>query len=463
VSSDPKENEPDAVLVSAPAEDDPEPEKLVSGHLHWRNIFRAFRHRNYRLFFAGMTLSLIGTWMQNAAEGWLVYELTNSEFHLGLTRFLHSIPVTLFTLIGGHLADHFSKRRILITTQLIAMSLALTLGGLALTGIVQFWHIAALAMALGLAQAFDIPARQSFIVEIVGKKDLMNAIAMNASMFNGARVIGPALAGLLIAWPGVGVAGCFFLNGFSFLAVIVSYLLLKLPPSKPPATPRSIKSGMSEALKHVRGDRVLLTFILLVATFSLFGWPYTVLMPAIARDALGVGAGGYGALMSANGAGALLGALTVASLGDYPNKKRVFFVGAFGFSVTVACFAQSAQFWLTAAVLGRGLVHAPLLLHRQHHRATPRSRRTPRPHHGHLLTRIHWTDAFRSPPRRRCRPPNRRCIHAEHWSRRLRHRNNRRHDRAAARVESRTANLIKDRPKRRRLPRCPPAPPLKKG
>jgi len=352
VSSDPKENEPDAVLVSAPAEDDPEPEKLVSGHLHWRNIFRAFRHRNYRLFFAGMTLSLIGTWMQNAAEGWLVYELTNSEFHLGLTRFLHSIPVTLFTLIGGHLADHFSKRRILITTQLIAMSLALTLGGLALTGIVQFWHIAALAMALGLAQAFDIPARQSFIVEIVGKKDLMNAIAMNASMFNGARVIGPALAGLLIAWPGVGVAGCFFLNGFSFLAVIVSYLLLKLPPSKPPATPRSIKSGMSEALKHVRGDRVLLTFILLVATFSLFGWPYTVLMPAIARDALGVGAGGYGALMSANGAGALLGALTVASLGDYPNKKRVFFVGAFGFSVTVACFAQSAQFWLTAAVLG---------------------------------------------------------------------------------------------------------------
>lgn len=349
MSSDGNKADPD--LVTAPTEGDSEPEKLVSGHLHLRNLVRAFRHPNYRLYFFGMAISLTGTWMQNAAEGWLVYELTSSEFHLGLTRFLHSIPVTLFTLIGGHFADHFNKRRILVTTQFVSLTLALTLGSLALTGVVQFWHIAALAMALGLAQAFDIPARQSFIIDIVGKKDLMNAIAMNASIFNGARVIGPAIAGILIAMPAVGVAGCFFLNGLSFLAVIVSYLLMKLPPAKPHPNPKSLRRGMSEALKHVRGDRVLLTFIMLVATFSLFGWPYTVLMPAIARDVLGVGAAGYGMLMSANGTGALLGALTVATLGDYPHKKRVFFVGAFGFCATVAIFAQSTQFWMTAAIL----------------------------------------------------------------------------------------------------------------
>ncbi len=351
MSSDQAKPEPDPVLVSAPAEDESEPEKLVSGHLRLRNLARAFRHPNYRLYFIGMAISLTGTWMQNAAEGWLVYELTNSKFHLGLTRFLHSIPVTLFTLIGGHFADHFNKRRILVTTQFVSMTLALTLGSLALAGVVQFWHIAALAMALGLAQAFDIPARQSFIIEIVGKNDLMNAIAMNASIFNGARVIGPAVAGILIAMPAVGGAGCFFLNGLSFLAVIVSYLLMKLPKPEPNPNPKSLKRGTAEALRHVRGDRVLLTFILLVATFSLFGWPYTVLMPAIARDVLGVGAGGYGLLMSANGSGALLGALTVATLGDYPHKKRIFFIGAFGFCATVAVFARSTQFWMTAAIL----------------------------------------------------------------------------------------------------------------
>ncbi len=351
VSSEGNKAESDQAVVAAAADGDAESEPIVSGRLSWGDTFRAFRHRNYRLFFAGMAVSLTGTWMQTAAEGWLVYDLTGSEFKLGLTRFLHSIPVTLFTLVGGHFADHFDKRRILVTTQFASMLLAFAMGALAWSGVIQFWHIAALALMLGLAQAFDIPARQSFIIELVGRKDLMNAIAMNASMFNGARVIGPAIAGLLIALPGVGIAGCFLANGLSYLAVIGSYLLMRLPPPESNPNPRSLRRGVQEALGHVRRDRVLLTLVLLVATFSLFGWPYTVLMPAIARDALGVGAGGYGMLMSANGAGALIGALTVATLGDHPRKKRIFFTGAFGFCVTILAFSRSTQVWMTAAIL----------------------------------------------------------------------------------------------------------------
>ena len=347
------ENDADegAFVVTAPADVEPEPRRLVAGHLSLRRTFRAFQHRNYRLFFFGMAVSLTGTWMQTAAEGWLVYELTSSEFKLGLTRFLHSIPVTLFTLIGGHLADRADKRRILIATQFASMILAFAFAGLVWSGAIQFWHIAVLALSLGVFQAFDIPARQSFVIELVGKKDLMNAIALNASMFNGARVIGPALAGLLIAIPAFGISGCFLFNGLSFLAVIGCYLLMRLPPAEPRPKSKSFRHGTLEALRYVRGDRVLFTLVALVGTVSLFGWPYAVLMPVFARDVLHVGAGGYGLLMSANGAGALVGALTVATLGDYPHKKRILFTGALGFSATIVVFAQSDQFWMTAGIL----------------------------------------------------------------------------------------------------------------
>lgn len=339
------------LVVEAPPDVEPEPRRLVSGHISWRRTFSAFQHRNYRLFFFGMAISLTGTWMQTAAEGWLVYELTGSEFKLGLTRFLHSIPVTLFTLIGGHLADRSEKRRILIATQFASMILAFAFAGLVWTGAIQFWHVAALALALGVFQAFDIPARQSFVIELVGKKDLMNAIALNASMFNGARVFGPALAGLLIAIPAFGISGCFLFNGISFLAVIGCYFLMRLPPGKPRAKSKSLRRGTLEALRYVRGDRVLVALIALVGTVSLFGWPYAVLMPVFARDVLQVGAGEYGLLMSANGVGALVGALTVATLGDSPHKKRILFTGALGFSVMIVAFARSDQFWITAAIL----------------------------------------------------------------------------------------------------------------
>ncbi len=312
--------------------------------------FAAFRHRNYRFFFAGQLVSLVGTWMQMVAEGWLVYQLSNSSFTLGFIRFLNTIPFTVLTLIGGAVADRLDKRRILLATQTVSMVLAFVLAGLVYTGVVKVWHVAVLAFLLGMANAFDVPARQSFVVDMVGKEDLMNAIALNASMFNGARVFGPALAGILIGL--FGVAGCFSLNGLSFMAVIAGYLAMRLPERAAPTGPQaSIRAATVEALKFVAENRILRAVMLLVAIVSLFGWPYSVLMPVFARDVLHVGATGYGYLMAANGVGALAGALTLASLGGQVKRRTLVFVGVFGFSLMTFLFALSRNVWLSGAAL----------------------------------------------------------------------------------------------------------------
>ncbi len=326
-----------------------QPRRLVTGRIRWRITFAAFKHRNYQLFFGGQLVSLVGTWMQTVAEGWLAYQLTNSAFALGAIRFFHTIPITLFSLLAGAVADRSEKRRILIATQALSMVLAAALAALAYAGIIRPWHIALLGFFLGLASAFDIPARQSFVVEMVGKEDLMNAIALNSSMFNGARIVGPAIAGLLLG--PIGAAGCFLINAFSFLAVIGGYAAMDFPKpaQKPPSI--SLKAATLEAVRYVLGDRVLRAALSLVSVVSMFGWPYSVLMPIFARDVLHAGAAGYGYLMAANGVGAFFGAMTLASIGNYPHKRRLVFGGLFGFCGMLLLFAISKIFWLSALAL----------------------------------------------------------------------------------------------------------------
>jgi MFS family permease len=340
-------------IASVPTDGQPAQRRVVVGRIGWKNTFAAFRHRNFQLFFAGQGVSLVGTWMQMVAEGWLVYQLSHSPFTLGFIRFLNTIPFTVLTLVGGAVADRMDKRRILIATQTVAMALAFTLAGLVHSGTVKVWHVAGLAFLLGIVNAFDVPARQSFVVEMVGKEDLMNAIALNSSMFNGARVFGPALAGVLIGV--VGLAGCFTLNGLSFMAVIAGYMLMRMPPrTEKPGGQASIREATVEAVKFVANNRILRTVLSLVALVSLFGWPYSVLMPVFAKDILHVGATGYGCLMAVNGLGALLGALTLASLGGQVRRRKLLFTGVLGFSVMTFIFALSRNVWLSGAALACG-------------------------------------------------------------------------------------------------------------
>ena len=312
-------------------------------------MLAAFKHRNYRLFFAGQGVSLIGTWMQNVAQGWLVYDLTRSAFLLGLVTFLGALPITVFTLLAGVVADRHNKRAILIANQTAAMLLAFLLAALVHWHIVTVWHIAGIGLLTGIANAFDMPTRQSFVVEMVGKEDLLNAIALNSSMFHAARILGPALAGLLIAT--IGEAGCFALNGLSFLAVIAAYAAMRMPARVPSANAQSIRHATLEALRYVRGDRVIRAIVIVQAIVSVFGLPYAVLMPVFAREVLHVGAVGLGYLLAANGIGALLGALTLASLGEHPHYRRLFFGGLLGFCGMVIAFAWSHWFWLSAGLL----------------------------------------------------------------------------------------------------------------
>ena len=264
-------------------------------------------------------------------------------------RFLSAIPITLLTLVGGATADRFAKRRIVVATESTAMILAFLLATLVYFNVVKIWHIALIGLLEGITDAFDIPTRQSFVVEMVGKDDLMNAIALNSSMFNGARVFGPALAGALIGV--IGLSGCFFLNGFSYVAVVVAYLAMRLPVTAQRETHKSMWHETLDAFRYVRSNRVLRAIISVVTVVSLFGWPYSVLLPVFARDVLHTGVTGYGFLMAANGLGALVGALSLASLGDSPYKRKLFFGGLYGFGAMLFVFALAKVYWLSAAAL----------------------------------------------------------------------------------------------------------------
>ena len=271
--------------------------------------FKALRHRNFQLFFTGQLISLTGSWMQSVAFSWLVLVLTNSALYLGLVGALQTLPVLLFSLLAGVVADHTSKLRLMFITQTSLLLLALALGLLVDLRLIKIWDLCLIVFLSGTVMAFDIPARQAFIVQMVGKPDLPNAIALNSSLFNATRVMGPALGGVVIA--AMGMANCFYLNAASFLAVLLALALLKLPLSQPaPWTP--LWHAWKELGDYLWTRRELRLILLLMTLVAVLAMPYYVLLPMLARNTLGAGPSGFGILMGASGLGAFLGGLTLA-------------------------------------------------------------------------------------------------------------------------------------------------------
>jgi MFS family permease len=278
--------------------------------------WRAFRHRNYRLFFGGQLVSLIGTWMQTVAQSWLVLQLTHDPFMLGVVAAAQFVPVMFFGLFGGLIADQWPKRRTLIFTQTTAMILAFVLFGLTVAHVVHVWHVLLLALLLGIVNAVDMPTRQAFAVEMVGREDITNAVALNSAMFNGARVVGPAVAGLTIGAFDVSVA--FFINGLSFLAVICAYLAMRENELRPapridrPHTVRAVLENVGEGLAYVRRTPIVLLATLSIGLVATFGMNFNVLIPALTDEVLHSDASGYGFLMAASGIGSLIAAMGIA-------------------------------------------------------------------------------------------------------------------------------------------------------
>ena len=310
---------------------------------------RALQYRNFRLFFAGQLISLIGTWMQNVAQAWLVYRLTGSPVLLGAAGFASQIPVFLLAPVGGVVADRYSRHRLVIATQTASMLLAFALAALTLSGAVRVWHIFALSALLGVVNSFDIPARQAFIVGLVAKADLMNAIALNSSMFNASRVVGPAIAGILVA--GIGEGWCFFANGASYIAVIAGLLLMRVARHEPAAQQGSPLSRMAEGFRFVMEHPPVHALLVLLGVVSLTGMPYAVLMPIFAHRILHGGARALGLLMGSTGIGALAAALTLASRRELKGLGRWVAFAALGFGAGLVAFSFSRIFWLSAAIL----------------------------------------------------------------------------------------------------------------
>jgi len=313
-------------------------------------IFRSLRHRNFRLFFSGQLVSLVGTWMQNVGQAWLVLEMTHSSFKLGVVSALQFAPMLFLSFFAGPFVDYFSKRKIIIVTQTVLMVLAFTLAILDFTGVVQYWHVVILATLLGIVNTIDMPARQSFIVEMVGKEDLMNAIAMNSSIFNAARAVGPAIAGLLIG--AAGTVLCFFVNGVSFLAVLWGLLLMKFE-SAPALEKRTyhVFQDIKEAMRYIKATPVVMVTILLVAVVSIFATNFTVLVPIFARQELHRDAAAFGFLLSSFGIGALIGAVTLAALSRYGPKPAILLGGGMGLSLALIMIGLQKTYGVTALLL----------------------------------------------------------------------------------------------------------------
>jgi len=309
---------------------------------------RALQYRNFQLFFSGQLISLIGTWMQTVAQAWLVYRLTGSSVLLGAIGFSSQIPIFILSPIGGIVADRYNRHRVVIATQTASMVLALILAALTLTGKVQIPHIFVLAAMLGMVNAFDIPARQSFIVEMVGKPDLMNAIALNSSMFNASRVLGPAIAGVVVAR--IGEGWCFFANGISYIAVIAGLLFMHVTP-RPPTTPQSALRHLIEGFQYATSCFPVRALLGLLGVVSLTGMPYTVLMPIFADQVLHGGAKALGNLMGAAGIGSLCGALLLASRKTVQGFGRGAAAAAALFGAAVAVFGYSRSYGLSIAIL----------------------------------------------------------------------------------------------------------------
>ncbi len=314
------------------------------------NPFGVFRHYNYRLYWSGQLVSQIGTWMQAAGQAWLVLQLTNSAFLLSLVTACQTLPMLFFSLVAGAVADRVPKRPLLLVTQTTMMLQAFILAWLVWSGRVAYWHIAMLATILGIARSFDIPTRQSFVIEMVGREDLMAAIALNSSIVNGARIFGPALAGLVMAAYGAGWA--FFLNGLSFLAIIYGLLKMRLDRDRrAPGERRSLWRDVLAGLAYVRREVKIFLVLLLLGFISTFVQNYNLVVPVLAKQALGQTAAGYGFMMSAMGLGAVIASLSLASVGGREPDLRWLFGAAGLLSGLTLVMAAVTSYPLAVAIM----------------------------------------------------------------------------------------------------------------
>jgi len=318
--------------------------------------FRALQHRNFQLFFFGQLISLIGTWMQSTAQLWLVYKLTGSAALLGLFGFANQIAILLLASVGGYIGDRYNRHLGVIWTQSVSMVLAFLLAALTLAGVIRVWELIFIAFLTGVVNAFDIPIRQAFLVQMVGKADLPNAIALNSSIFNAARVVGPAVGGLAIAFFEArhvrsSEGWCFLLNGVSFVAVLVALLAMRLAKHEQKAPQGSPFRNFVDGYRFAMSDFPIRSALLISSLLSLLGFQYSVFMPIFAKDILHSGARGFGLLMSAGGVGATLGALQFAARTSYKGLAKWIAAMASICSVGVIVFSQSKVFWLSAAVL----------------------------------------------------------------------------------------------------------------
>ena len=309
--------------------------------------FASLRHRNFRLFFWGQTASMVGAWMRTLAQGWLVLELTDSAFLVGLVTALSSLPVLLFSLPAGVYVDRSDKHRVVMVCQVLMAFVPAILAWRTFTGAITAGEVAVLATLLGIVQAVEIPARQSFIVELVGKEDLTNAIALNSSAYNATRIVGPAMAGVLIAR--VSLAACFAINALTMALVIIAFLRMRLPPFVRRPAEASAREQLRQGLRFARHHRGVWALILNTAVFGIFGFPFVVLLPVFARDLLRVGSEGLGVMSAAVGVGAVLSAFGVAAFSPVIRRGMLVRWGGPFFGIAVAAFAL--VHWYPATLL----------------------------------------------------------------------------------------------------------------
>ena len=315
-----------------------------------KDVLRSLRYRNYRLFFVGQGVSLVGTWMQSVAMSWLAYRMTNSPFFLGVIAFSSQAPTFFMAPLAGVLADRFSRHRIVIATQIGSMIQALLLAMLFYTGHLANWHLVALSVIMGLINGFDIPTRQAFVHELVDvPEDLPNAIALNSFIFNGARLVGPSIAGLIIYAAGEGP--CFLLNTASYLAVLIALLMMRIKKITKPRPASAVLGGFKEGIVYAWNVKPIRMVLLLLSYVSLFGMPYAVLMPIFAKDILGGGPQTLGFLLAAVGIGALIGAIYLASRKTLHGLDKVIVVGIGSLGVGVIAFSFSSILWLSLPLL----------------------------------------------------------------------------------------------------------------
>jgi len=322
---------------------------MLPSRSRFHDTIRSLKHRNFQLFFGGQLISLVGTWMQTIAQSWLVYRMTGSSLLLGFVGFAGQIPVFWFAPLGGLVADRLNRRKIVIATQTASMMLAFFLAFLTLAKRVTVWEVIVLASLMGIVNAFDIPTRQAFLVEMVGREDLMNAIALNSSMFNGARIIGPAIAGILVA--SIGEGWCFFANAVSYIAVIAGLFLMRIPSRQAEREIASALEHIAEGFRFVRNTAPIRAVLLLLGLVSVLAMPYSVLMPIFAAQILHGNARTLGVLMGATGIGALGGALTLASRTQVHGLGRWVWIACASFGTFLILFSFSRWYVLSVLLL----------------------------------------------------------------------------------------------------------------